>query len=249
MMRRSLVVSAAVVAAVAAAWGCQAKSPTPAALAGPSELATSIIISITPSSISQDGTTQAQVLVQALDSRNQPISGLPLNLAVASTPSGNDAGQLAARHLVTRGDGRADTFYTAPIRPLSSASVLTAVTLAVTPEGSNAMTTVPRTAVIQITAPGPLASFIASPDWLDGNAPVFYDARGTASLNAIADPSGYMWDFGDGSSKGYGSTITHTFAGCPGGGTPRTFNVTLTVADSASQRSSATRNVTVNSCR
>ena len=65
-------------------------------------------------------------------------------------------------------------------------------------------------------------------------------ARCTFDASASRDPDGsiqdYLWDFGDGST-GTGSTATHTFD------TDGTFDVTLTVTDSAGESSSTSRSV------
>ena len=87
----------------------------PPPIAGPSEFAQSVGVSVCPDSLPQDGASQSHVTVTARDANSLPMR----NLSSASkcgwgTPI--DFGSFSARSIVTGVDGRATFVYTAPPR-------------------------------------------------------------------------------------------------------------------------------------
>ncbi len=87
-MRAShLVVSALAAAALSAA--CQHKTEVPA-LSGPSSLSVTLNVTATPDRISQDGSAQSGIQVQAIGPDGKPLSGLPIrvDLFVERSPAG-----------------------------------------------------------------------------------------------------------------------------------------------------------------
>jgi chitinase len=71
---------------------------------------------------------------------------------------------------------------------------------------------------------------------------VTFDASSTEPAPGRSITS-FSWSFGDGGS-GTGQTVTHTFT-LPAGTQSQTFNVLLTVTDSAGRTNSITKPVTV----
>lgn len=84
----------------------------------------------------------------------------------------------------------------------------------------------------------PVASAGASQTVALGAA-VTLSGAGSTDADGAADIASYSWDFGDGSAKGAGVSVAHTYAA---GGT---FIVTLTVTDKAGATGNATAAVTV----
>src|SRR5690606_29119745 len=62
---------------------------------------------------------------------------------------------------------------------------------------------------------------------------------GSTSGDADGTITSYLWDFGDGTTPGVGSTATHAYS------TPGTYVVTLTVTDDRGASSATTLEVTV----
>ena len=52
---------------------CTVHKVEPPSLTGPSELATSIVITATPDTISQDGASQASIAVRSCNCQNEPV--------------------------------------------------------------------------------------------------------------------------------------------------------------------------------
>ncbi|UQX89356.1 PKD domain-containing protein [Jatrophihabitans telluris] len=88
---------------------------------------------------------------------------------------------------------------------------------------------------VTVTAPNvpPTASFTATPT----NLSVALD--GTASTDTDGTIASYDWDFGDNSTHGTGSTVSHTYVNAG------TYTVKLTVTDDKGAATSTTKSVTV----
>src|SRR3954465_9506156 len=89
------------------------KQETPS-LTGPSALGTSLVITLSPDVLAQDGSSQSLVQIQAYDSNGPPLGNKALRVAVAVDGFVTDFGRLSAKNLVTDTNGRASVTYTAP---------------------------------------------------------------------------------------------------------------------------------------
>jgi PKD repeat protein len=87
----------------------------------------------------------------------------------------------------------------------------------------------------------PTADFTFNPSAPRSGQQVTFDASPSQAAPGRTIVS-YSWSFGDGGS-GTGQTVVHTFTT---GATPTTYNVLLTVTDSAGRTSSITKPITVN---
>ena len=232
--------------AVAAAAGCTVSETNPPALVGPSELGLSLTLTARPDVLTQDGSSQAQIEIQARDQNGQPKrEAIPLRVEITVGGLIADYGTLSpGKNVSTGSDGRAVITYTAP--PASLVSGDSVITLTVTPVGTDYITANPRTVNIRlvppgiITGPGPNADFLFSPTAPVTGAVVQFDA----SLSAPAEGQKitvYAWDFGDGDKKVVnGSPITtHDFM------TAGTFVVSLTVTDSGGSTHTVRKTVTI----
>ena len=254
MMNR-LTSSLACLALVALGAGCTVHQTSSPPLTGPSEFALSLVVSVTPDIINQDGASQSAVAVMARDANARPIAGLTIHLDMLVNGVPQDFGTLSARNIATGSDGRATAVYTAPPPPPPAAGGAgSIVTISVTPKGSNFQTAVSQTADIRLVPPGvilppadtPTPAFTYSPTAVNTNVPVIFDASGSCpgavSSSGACTSSGsitrYSWNFGDGTS-GASQVATHTFT------SPNTYNVTLTVTNDRGVSASITRAVSV----
>jgi hypothetical protein len=228
------------VSIVALASACTMKSQEAPPLTGPSELDQSIVVSVSPDILPQDGASQSLVTVFARDANSSPIRNLSLRAEVwvGGTPA--DFGSLSARSIVTGGDGRATLVYTAPPSPAVSPDNLLVVSIVVTPLGNDFGNSNPRSASIRLVPQGPVIppgdlqpSFTFTPSAPTDNQTVLFD--GTASKGSIVD---YQWNFGDG-DRASGATSQHKYdvAG--------TYVATLTLFDGFGRQSSLSKSVTV----
>ena len=233
---------------VAAAASCSTKNTTAPPLSGPSELSLSLTVAATPDIITQDGASQAQVIVVARDSAGKGIANLPLRLEITQGGQIVDYGVLSAKSVTTGSDGRASAVYTAPRAPVVSVDSGNIVTVLATPIGSNYANSVPRSVDIRLVPPGVIippsdlvAGFTFTPTAPTELDPVVFTAPPCATAGQAGCSSGSIvslaWDFGDG-GKGAGQTVTHQF-------NLGHFAVTLTVKDSAGRAASTTQTVTV----
>ena len=220
--------------AVAAAAGCTVSETNPPPLAGPSELGLSFTLAARPDVLTQDGSSQAEIRIQAWNQNGQPRREVvPLRVEITVGGLAVDYGTLSpGKNISTGSDGLAILTYTAPPAPLVSAD--TVITLTVTPVGADYNNATPRTVDIRLVPPGvitgldaPSADFLFSPTAPGVGAVVQFDASFSRASpgQSIAV---YEWDFGDGYRKViHGSaTTTHDFM------TARTFAVSLTITDS-----------------
>ncbi len=223
---------------------CTVKKQDTPALTGPSELATSINISVTPDVLSQDGASQSLVTITARDANGQLIRNLPLRAEIAVNGIITDFGTLSARNVVTDANGKATLIYTAPAAPAVSTDNGTIVQILVVPSGSDFGNATARSASIRlvplgvVTPPNDLnASFTVSPLAPTEDNTVLFDASATVSQNPNSTIVSYTWDFGDGST-GSGKQVTHKYkAG--------TYTVVLTVKDSTNRTGTTRQNLTV----
>jgi len=242
MARRSF--SLTLVASLALVAACTVhKQDGAPALTGPSELSTSITMTVTPDVLTQDGASQSLVTITARDNNGQPFRNLPLRAQIAVNGVEVDFGTLSAKSLVTDGNGRASLTFTAPAPPGGPAPA-TDVQIVVTPAGTDFGNATSRLVTIRVVPGGttvpPRGSvtplFTVTPGAPSDAEPALFDAtKSTSTTGTIVQ---WLWNFGDGGT-GSGEIVQHTFR------LPGTFGVTLTVIDSIGASNSITQNVIV----
>jgi PKD repeat protein len=224
----------------------QAAEPS---LTGPSGLATSLTVTATPDSISQDGASRATVTITAHDATGRTLSGLSVRVDMAVAGVLKDYGTLSARNLVTGSNGQATVVYTAPAAPpQSSAGQMGLVSIVATPVGTDAQASAGATFTADIRLvpvgvilpPGgaPTASFVVSPTPVTQNVATTFDGSASTPGTNATQISTYAWTFGDGASAS-GATVTHTY------GATGTFSATLTVTNDRGFAQSSTQSVLV----
>jgi PKD repeat protein len=230
-----------VAGALAVAGACTMNNQEAPPLTGPSELAQSIAISVSPDVLPQDGASQSFITVTARDANSHPIRNLTMRTEtrVGGTPV--DFGVLSARNVVTGSDGRATLVYTAPPSPAVSPDSFLVVDVVVTPYGSDYNNSNPRSAAIRLVPQGTVippvgdlvADFSVSPASLVDHQTALFDA--SASKGSIAS---YEWNFGDG-ERDTGRTVDHDYEA------PGTYVVRLTVVDPYGRTASKAQSITV----
>lgn len=123
----------------------------------------------------------------------------------------------------------------------ASASIAAGIVVRQTPEKGSVGDTSTVVTLVVSTGPAadrpPVAAFSSSAGPVSGGAAVVsLDASASSDDKALVR---YVWEFGDGSPRAEGKTVSHTFA-------PGTYEVTLWVTDSGGQVSSLTHTVEVN---
>jgi PKD repeat protein len=225
--------------------GCSVNKAEPPPPTGPSELATSLTLRAHPDTLTQDGVSQSEIVILARDANGQPLPNLPLRAEIAVDGSLQDFGLLSSKNLSTSGDGRASVVYTAP-KAVDSVDRLTTVNVLVTPVGTDAAASVPRSVSIRLVPPGVITppsgvapGIIASPNSVNVLETVTFSpdfgVDGSIPEWQIAT---YLWDFGDGSTSG-SKTASHQFRGAG------SFPVTLTVTTATGVTATRTLSVTV----
>ena len=241
MMARTYKLTTLVAGLALLAAACTTKKTEPPAPAGPSELGTSIAITATPDTLSQDGMSQSVVVVQARDANGQPLKNLSLRADIAVNGTVTDFGELSAKNLATDSNGRAVFTYTAP-NSVDSVDRDTMVTIKITPQSGDAAGDLGRTIQIKLVPVGVVSGgltrvpdFKVSPTSPNVDEDVTFDASDPTLDNNLVD---YAWDFGD-DSAGHGRIVPHSYdrAG--------TFSATLTVTDKSGAKGSRSKTVQV----
>jgi PKD repeat protein len=236
---------AAVAASLLLAAACTTHKQETPPLTGPSALGTSLVVTVTPSVIAQDGTSQSLVQIQAYDSNGGPLRNASLRVEITVDGAVTDFGRLSAKNVVTDANGRASVTYTAPAA-VQGVTTDAIVQIAVTPAESDFANATARFVSIRLTPPnviGPQPSPIRPefnpPSATVGNPAVFQatvtDATGADATNQV---TGYQWNFGDGGTAS-GKTATHTY------NTPGSYAVTLTITDTLGRTNFVTHSITV----
>jgi PKD repeat protein len=248
MMRTFLskrAITGAVLAACLASAACTMKSQEAPPLTGPSGLGTSIVITVTPDVLTQDGASQSLVAITARDENGSPLRSLSMRAEIFVDGGRVDFGSLSARNLVTDENGRATLVFTAPRAPAGpSVDSNTTVQIVVTPVGLDFGNTTSRLVTIRLVPPGVVAppdalrpQFTFIPQTPTDNQDVFFDATSSSS-HPNSPITRFSWDFGDG-DRSTGATATHQF------NSAGTFVATLTVTDSFNRSASTTQVATV----
>ncbi len=225
----------------AAVSACTTKKVEPPAPSGPSELATSLSLSATPDTITQDGQSTSQITIYARDANGQPLRSLSLRADIMVNNVITDFGSLSIKNFATGNDGRAVTVYTAP-KNVDSVDRQTRVTIAVTPVGGDARGDLARQVDIRLVPPGVVGGGLTTvPDF--EFSPETPSQLETVLFNAAdSDLDGkliaYAWNFGDG-SQGSGRATSHAYRDAG------SYSVTLTVTDVTNATGSRSKTVQV----
>ena len=228
---------AVLVAAVSAS--CTVKDTNAPALAGPSELAMRVALSLVPDSILQDGLSQTTLNIEVTGADGRPVRGETLRIEISESGIIYDLGTLSGKTVVTGDDGRARAIYTSP--PRQQDGIGTVVTFFVTPVGNDFRGETRRQIDLHLVQPGvilppngtPIARFTFSPANPTAFATVTFDASTSTDVDVTVAPPQeflcgpactYLWDFGDG-GIGTGIFATHEYR------TSGTFTTRLTVTD------------------
>ena len=234
---------------VAVSSGCTLKKQETPSLTGPSELGTSVSVSVAPDILTQDGGSQSLVTVTAFDQNGKPLRNLSLRSEIMVGGVVADFGTLSARSIVTGTDGRATLVYTAPAAPAGPAvDTGTTVSISVTPLGTDFANSFPRIATIRLVPPGVVVppdglqpSFTFTPNAPQDHQTVLFDACSdpqrpcAPANNPVAT---YSWDFGDGKSAS-GKSVSHAYSEAG------TYVATLRLTDQVGRSASTTQSLTV----
>ncbi len=226
------------VAAVAAA-GCTLSEDKAAELggpplAGPSELALSLAVSMTPDVVSHDGKSQSTLIVLARGPNGQPAARVSLRLAMFVGGTSVDYGTLSSKSISTDNNGMASAIYTAPLAPPPTVTNDTTVDIQIMPVGADfanatsrwASIRLARAGIIQPPNPEVTASMFFSPQQPREDEIVQFDGS-----NSTGNIVSYAWTFGDGTA-GTGVRPTHTYS------VAGNYNVVLTVTDDQGTKAS-----------
>jgi PKD repeat protein len=233
-----------VAAAAAIVGGCTMKRQETPDLSGPSEFGTSIVVTVSPDILTQDGSSQSMVTVTATDPSG-PKRGLTMRTEINVNGIAADFGTLSARSISTDNNGRAVFFYTAPAAPGVAVDDGTVVSIVVTPTNDgNFGNAASRVASIRLVPPGIIvppdglkAAFTFSPSAPVDSQPVLFDASTSTAANGNAITS-FSWNFGDGRTAS-GRLVSHSFSAAG------TYIVTLTVSDALGRTGQAAQTITV----
>jgi PKD repeat protein len=237
----------AFIAVLAFLSACTLKKQETPSLTGPSELGTSVRLSVSPDVLYLDGASQSIVTIQTFDANGQPMRNVSLRAEIFLNGTLVDFGTLSARNVVSDANGRASVVYTAPASG-TNVDTFTTVQILVTPAGTDFANATARSVSIRLVPVGIVVppdglkpSFTMSNGSPTDHEPVLFTACADATNpcapanNPIAQ---FSWDFGDG-DHATGSTATHAFDD------PGTFVVTLTITDEWGRSASSVRTMTV----
>ena len=222
------------------------KSQEAPPLTGPSEFSTSIVVSVTPDVLPQDGASQSVVTITARDANGNPQRNLSLRTEIYVGGTRVDFGSLSARNLVTDASGRATLVYTAPGAPAGPAvDTNTVVSIVVTPIGTDFGNSLSRQATIRLIPAGGVVvppdglqpAFTFTPTAPTDHESVLFDA--TTSVAPANNPiAAYAWNFGDGTT-GSGARATHSYNAAG------TYVVALAISDALNRSATTSQTITV----
>jgi PKD repeat protein len=211
--------------------------------AAPSEFALSLQLRATPDILTQDGFSQATVVLETRGPDGQPQAGVPLVLSTSHA-----AGSLSRTSVTTGSDGRATVLYTAPLAsPFQAGGPSTLLTIYARPVGSNYSNNVTQHVDVLLMTPpvptvsanGPTAQVTYAPAAPKVGDNVLFDASGSypGTGHQIVY---YYWNFGDSQPNDEtGPDASHTYVAAG------TYTMTLGVVDEVGQISSTFRTITV----
>jgi chitodextrinase len=253
MTTRLFFVSAIAVAALGAA--CAVHQTDVPGLSGPSTVAHSVSIALSPSTISQDGVSTSLVTITTTGPNGPESQNVRLDMFVGGQL--RDFGTLSARTITTGSNGIGTAIFTAPAAPPPPANqVVNTVSIRASLTGSDALSSTAMSADVKLMPVGlilppadtPTAQFSVTPLPLTFNSPATFDASSSCGgsvsggvCNSTSAITSYSWSFGDGGAAS-GKIVSHSYALSPA----TSFTVTLTVVNDRGKAASATQTVTVN---
>jgi hypothetical protein len=217
--------------------GCGLTQNGVPAVNGPSELAASLKLTISPDLLYADGHSHATVMALLRGPDGRPVGGRTVFFGIADdTGTFADIGTLSNTTEVTDGNGIAQVTYTAVPRTDNTANrIITILARLVTDDASGqiyrSVSLELRAAEGNLFPPNPrnklpLCNFVIEP----AVSPAGFSVGQQILFQSTAsDPDGeivrYQWDFGDGTPQSYDIDVNHVFT-APGG-----YTVGLTVTD------------------
>ncbi len=239
---------------------CVVNSTDVPSLTGPSDTALSFGLTASPDTITQDGASQARIVLSAFDALGKPAVGQAFRLDMLVGGTYAEFGTLSTRTLLTGSDGKATAFYTAPpvmskygFFDLCSPGIFSyalpnnCVKLVATSIGTGFTAgNINKTVDVHLVPPvtsrspdAPMANFIYSPTFPGVGQEINFNGNPSAAI------AGRMlirwdWEWGDGTVATQSNPIEdhdYAFAG--------DYPVTLTVYDNFGAFSSATRYISV----
>jgi PKD repeat protein len=242
---------------------CTVDQATAPPFTGPSDYATSLVITASPDVISlgQSFGTPGQsstILVKVYDEFGQPKPNVDVRLEVLVGSTIQDCGELALRTVRTGSNGMATVTFTAPGLPLPFPQCFgftpgNAVTIQATPVGTDFQAARSWTATIRMVPLGvfvppaetPVADFVFAPTTPAALVPVQFDGSLSCGgqktggvCSSLSEIVSYRWDFSDGHTE-TGRVVSHDF------GAAQTYSVTLTVTNDRGLSHSTTKFITV----
>jgi PKD repeat protein len=201
---------------------CTVHDAGPPALAGPSELALSLVMSASPDHVAQDGSSTATIAVVAKDVNGKPVSNVDLRFDIMVNNQISEFGSLSAKAASTNSSGRATVIYTPPAgSPYLNGGPPTVVSVTAVPVGTNYSVSsfLDRRVELLVTPPpapppvvgAPVASVIFSPASPKVGQMVIFDATGSTAQagHQITD---WYWNFGDGlANNEHGNDASHVY--------------------------------------
>jgi PKD repeat protein len=193
-----------VLASVLLASACTVHDTVPPALAGPSELALSLVMSATPDHVTQDGSSTSTITVIAKDANGTPLSNVEMRFDITVNNKLADFGGLSSKTAVTNGSGRATVVYTAPVSSVIGGAA-TVVGVIAEPVGTNysISSVLGRQVAVIVTPPPPPPPVPGAPTVTLTYSPTSPKVGQMINFVATATPQAghqiinWEWSFGD----------------------------------------------------
>jgi len=232
------------VALIALTAACTVQQNDIPSLTGPSEFGLSVVVAAQPDIIYRDGIDQSTIVITARNTNGGPVSGVQFRVDMAVANQLQDFGTLSARSVYTGSDGKATLKYTSPPPPSPGTAVLVdQISIVVVAISSNYQMVSPQTADIRLVLPitvggdSPIPQFTFAPTNPSVGTIVNFDAS-PSTAPAGRQIVSYVWNWGDNETE-TGITEEHDYTAAG------TYNVVLTVTDSAGVSASTSRAITV----
>lgn len=239
---------------------CVVNSTDVPSLTGPSEMGLSFGMTASPDTITQDGSSQARIVLSAFDPSGKAAVGQSFRLDLIVDGAFSEFGTLSARTLLTGSDGKATAFYTAPpMMPkfgffdLCSPSIFSyalpnnCVKVIATSIGTGfTSANINKTVDVHLVPPAstrtpdaPVANFVYSPSFPAVAQEINFNGNPSAAIPGRTLIR-WDWEWGDGTRATQSNPIEdhdYVFAG--------NYAVTLTVYDNFGAFSSSTRYIQI----